>query len=222
MSNERSGILVVLACHCVYDDDLDCIYAEHPEDRPIYESHVNYAFNHLKWRKNGNPLLVISGGFTKIQKYCSESRSYIQMANNIGLALPENIALEEYALTSIENLLFSLYVYKDIRKVYPKEIDVISWEFKRTRFQKTLEAINNWKPIGEQWNTLNFFPVGDLWGNPQKNALGDEKAYIDSLGKGGLVGYYNLQMTKDMLEKRDVYNSRSLAKIRYKDYSLPF
>ncbi len=107
MNDEREGTLVILACHGVYDYDLDCMYAEHPEDRPVYESHINFAFNHLKWRSYNSPLLVISGGFTKIQKYISESRSYIEMARKIGLNIPGNIELEEYALTSIENLLFS-------------------------------------------------------------------------------------------------------------------
>lgn len=221
MNNERKGTLVVLACHCVYDPQLDCIYAEHPEDRPVYESHISFAFNHLKWRVDNDPLLVISGGPTKIQRYSSESRSYLEMAKQIGLSIPENTTLEEYALTSIENLLFSLYVYKDIRKVYPNGIDVISWEFKRDRFMKTQEAINDWGKLEETWESLKFFPVGDLWGKPKKYAEAVEKNYIESL-INGLKSYYENPKTIDTIAKRNPFDSRPLVKNRYKNYPLPF
>ena len=67
MENKRNGIMVLLASHCVYDPLLDLIYAEHIEDRPIYEAHLAYAFSHLRWVSDEKPLLIISGGFTKIQ-----------------------------------------------------------------------------------------------------------------------------------------------------------
>lgn len=170
MSDDRYGTLVVLACHCVFDPATNRIYAEHAEDRPIYEAHLSYAFKHLEWRANISPLLVISGGPTKVQRHCSESRSYIELAETIGLTAPANVELEEYALTSIENLLLSLYIYHCTRKVYPQSVEVISWEFKRARFEQTLQAINNWAQLGQEWPPLKFFPVGDLWGKPKEKA----------------------------------------------------
>jgi hypothetical protein len=196
-------------------------YAEHPEDRPIYESHIAYAFNHLTWRGAISPLLVISGGFTKIQRQCSESRSYLDLARALGLAIPISVALEEYALTSIENVLFSLYVYHQIRKVYPESLEVISWEFKRKLFEATLVAINNWAPLGQSWTSLNFFPVSDLWGTLKDKSLAVEDEYIASL-KSGIYAYYQNPQTQAVLARRDVYASRDLARKFYEGYPMPF
>ena len=85
-----SGVLIILPCHCVFDRDTGQIYAEHPEDRPIYEAQIVYALKHLEWRKDKNPLLIISGGFTKRELNISESQSYLYYAKYLDLKIPEN------------------------------------------------------------------------------------------------------------------------------------
>jgi hypothetical protein len=225
-TEEKKGTLVVLACHGVFDPQLNAFHAEHPEDTPVYESQIAYAFRHLVWRSAVSPLLVVSGGFTKIQRYCSESRSYLELARMLGLDIPMNVALEEYALTSIENLLLSLYVYHQIKKIYPESIDVISWEFKRARFAQTLTSISNWdnpdwKNLGLSWPSLDFFPVGDLWGNARNRAVADENKYIEELKKG-VRAYYLSTQTQEVLAKRDVHMSRNLARKYYEGYPLPW
>lgn len=95
---------------------------------------------HFRWRAAADPLLVLSGGRTQPQRSCAESRSYVELAQALDLTLSPEPVLEEYALTSIENLLFSLYAYHHTRQIYPAHIDVISWAFKRLRFEQTLEA----------------------------------------------------------------------------------
>ena len=142
--------------------------------------------------------------------------------------MPSNTELEEYALTSIENVLLSLYVYHRSRKVYPKSVEIISWEFKRDRFKQTLEAINTWKPSnhewppsGEKWPPLQFFPVGDLWGRPKERALADEAGYINTL-QAGMAAYYNDQEVQAVIRRRNVWNSRDMARKFYTDYPLPF
>src|SRR5258706_5938489 len=196
MKPKREGVLIVLTCHCVFDMPLKRCLAEHPADSPIYEAQLFYAFRHLRWRAGRSPLLVISGGPTKTERQCSESRSYIEMATAMNLKVSEDIRLEEYALTSIENLLFSLYTYHLARGVYPETIDAISWEFKRERFEQTLDAISKWAPLDESWPTLNFFPIGDLCGGAKANALTTENDYINSLTRG-LEAYYDNQQTQD-------------------------
>ena len=138
------------------------------------------------------------------------------------LSIPQNIALEEYALTSIENLLLSLYVYHEERGFFPKTIDVISWEFKRERFMKTLNAINDWQELGQKWTGLEYFPVGDLRSEERRFVIEKvECSYIKSLEQG-LSGYYKNQQTKDAINRRDVHNSRDQARKRYEKYPLPF
>ncbi len=221
MKSKREGTLILLTCHCVFDVPTDRCLAEHSADRPIYEAQLVYAFRHLVWRASKSPLLVISGGRTKTERDCSESRSYIEMANAMNLKIPANVTLEEHALTSIENVLLSLYAYHQTRGVYPESIDAISWEFKRERFERTFDAISRWRPLGESWPTLNFFPVGDLSGAAKANALRVERDYIKSLAEG-LEGYYQSSQTQDILQKRDVHRSRPVAKEFYRAYPLPF
>jgi hypothetical protein len=235
LTNERKGTLIVLTCHCVYDPDLDRIYAEHEEDRPVYQSDVNFAFNSLKWMAEEEPLLVISGGKTKIERDCSESRSYVQWAIKLGIEFPgDKIALEEYAMTSIENLLFSLYVYVDTKKVFPKYINIISWEFKRRRFERTLAAINKWRNLQDwstkqfdfysTWPPIRFIPVGDLWGIPKSFAQEEEDKEVELLEQGaehGIEQYYQNEAVQAKIKERDKYITRSLAAKRYSNYPLP-
>ncbi len=221
MKAKREGTLILLTCHCVFDVPTNRCLTEHSADRPIYEAQLVYAFRHLVWRASKSPLLVITGGRTKTERDCSESRSYIEMANAMNLNIPANVTLEEHALTSIENVLLSLYAYHQARGAYPESIDAISWEFKRERFERTLDAISRWQPLGETWPTLNFFPVGDLSGAGKANALRVERDYIKSLTEG-LEGYYRSSQTQDILQKRDVHHSRPVAKEFYSAYPLPF
>ena len=229
MKNDRSGTLVLLACHCVYDPEKDTIYTDKPQfvnDRPVYEAHIDYALRHLRlcmnWDQKSDPLLVISGGFTKPQRNCSESRSYMELAKHMQLPIPDNLALEEFALTSIENLLLSLYVYHEARGFFPETIDVISWEFKRERFVETLKAIGDWGELGQAWKGLEYFPVGDLRSEERQFVLSKlEKGYIDSL-RQGLYGYYADPETITAIARRDVHNSRDQARKRYGKYPLPF
>src|SRR5882762_960163 len=95
MKNKREGTLCLLTCQGVYDTQRSCFYGEHPEDRPVYDSQLVYAFNHLIWRGSANPLLVISGGRTQDQRRCSESRSYTERAPELGLQVTEHVAVEE-------------------------------------------------------------------------------------------------------------------------------
>lgn len=221
MSKERFGLMVVFPCHCVFDHSRDCIYAEHPEDRPIYESQLAYTFKHLIWRRALDPLLILSGAPTKREVEYSESRTNVELAKANNLPLPQNVALEEYALTSIDNLVLSLFVYHMLRNAYPQTIDVISWGFKRERFEATLDAINTWSRFGESWASLNFFPVGDLWGAPKQGALAVEREYITSL-ESGLEAYYANPITEGRVRQRDVHQSRSKAKEFYYRYPVPF
>lgn len=214
------GTLIILACHCVYDRRTNRIYAEHEEDRPIYEAHLLYALQHLKWRSGTNPLLVISGGPTKKQLFLSESRSMLDLAESMRLTIPDTIALEEYALTTIENILFSLYVYHQQRSAYPESIDFISWSFKYRRVTATLQAINAWQAFGKVWSSLNFFGVGDLFGNGKVKALNKEEEYITALNHG-LGAYYATPATQQLMQDRDPFNTRAHRATIYAGYPLP-
>ena len=227
-----NGTLIILTCHCVYDPDLDCIYAEHKEDKPIYESDVRFAFNSLNWTNIENPLLVISGGKTKAEIDCSESRSYVRWAKKLNINFPkEKVAIEEYAMTSIENLLFSIYIYIEQKKSFPKDIIVISWGFKRERFEEASRAINQWQKFikWQQENRNEFFqgiqkiifmPVGDLWGIPKNRSIDTEKQEVKLLTKG-LENYYQQPGVIQKIKDRDSHDTRKKAAKRYQSFPLP-
>ena len=145
----------------------------------------------------------------------------MEWAAALDLKVPENVAVEEYSLTSVENLLLSLYVYHQRTGRFPERIESISWEFKRERFQRALQAIGEWPLLAEAWADLYFFPVGDLAAQQRARALEVEKSYIDSL-EAGLDAYYQNPKTRAVILERDVHYSREAARKFYSDYPLPF
>ena len=50
-------------------------------------------------------------------------------------------ATEEFARDSLENLLFGLCRFHEITRAWPRRITVVSWEFKRSRFDFHRESI---------------------------------------------------------------------------------
>ena len=218
---KREGTLCILAGHGVYDPATDCFYGEHPEDRPIYQAQLFYALQHLTWRASANILLVISGGLTKIERRCSESRSYVEWVQALGWRLPGNVALEEHALTTVENVLLSIYTYHRIRRVYPERLEIVSWRFKEARMAATLKALNNWELLGERWPSLDLFPVGDLTGTDKRRAEQIEAEYCAALDHG-LSAYYENPAVRELIRKRDVFGCRDMAREAYAGYPLPF
>jgi hypothetical protein len=217
----RQGNLVLLAGHCVYDRTADRFFADHAEDRAIHAAQLHYALQHLEWRAGTDPLLVISGGRTQAALRRSESRSYSEWAEHLGFKLPASIVLEEYALSSIENLLFGLYRYHQTRQVFPAGIDVISWGFKAARFAATMSAIEVWQPALFGGLTLAFFPVGDLPEPARTSALGVETGYCAAL-RSGVASYYADPRVQALLAGRDPWNTRPQARQYYAAYPLPF
>ena len=221
MSAGRGGTLIVLACHGVFDPDANVLHAEHPEDRSVYEAQLAAAFRRMTAPDADDPLLVLSGGFTKAQRKCSESRSYLDLADALGLSVPAGVVVEEHALTSIENLLLSLYTHHRQRHVYPEQVEVISWAFKRARFEATLDAIGRWAPLGESWPALTFTAVGELTGSGGSAAAAQETEYVHLLRKG-VDAYYADPAVRELIARRDCHASRSLARTFYAGYPLPF
>ncbi len=212
--------MVLLCCHGVYDSETDEFFAEHSGDRPIYEAQLQYAAAHVRWLARNDPMLVISGGPTKKQRQCSESRSYLDLAEQIGLKLPTNTVLEEYALTSIENLLFGAYVYRQQRGCYPTSIHAVTWSFKESRMTATVEAINEWRYAPFRCERFAFFPVGNLSGHPREKADIAEKAYVKSL-RQGIEAYYAHSKVQRLIRERDVWNSRTRVGSRYSPLPFP-
>lgn len=221
MTEARTGTLVLLPCHGVFGAGGRELYAEHPEDRPVYEAQLCHAWALLRQREDQQPLLVISGGATQSESKSSESRSYLEMASTLGLGPASAVALEEFALTSIENLLLGLYVFHQQRGCYPDQVDVVSWEFKRGRFCACLQAINRWPALEQRWEGPGYSALGDLAGGAREAAMAVERKYVRALGRG-LAAYYADEQVKGVIARRDAHSTRGEARRRYRQYPLPF
>lgn len=92
-------------------------------------------------RKDTKSLLIFSGGETRsVSGPQTESQAYYHVADAMNL-WPDNSSVrartstEEFATDSFENLLFSICRFREITGSYPKEITVVSFSFKRRRFE---------------------------------------------------------------------------------------
>ncbi len=218
MTTLPRGQLVVLGCHGVYDIGNDVLDSEHPEDRPVYQAQLRRALDLAEQRSDS--CLVLSGGPTKPLD-CSESRSYRQWAEHLGWRVDTTVLLEEFALTSVENLLLSLYRYHQEFGAYPESVSIVSWEFKRRRFLAAGEAIHGWPSLPECRPPWNFEAEGDLVGQARAAALGKEEDYVRSL-KNGLEDYFRRKDVRALIQRRDPHGSRQRVRKCYQGYPLPW
>jgi hypothetical protein len=213
--------LVILPCHGVFDPAVGRSYAEHPEDLPVYERQIAAALEAVEAARDEDPLLVVSGGATKLERRCSESRSYVEWAERAGLRLPAGFRLEEYALTSVENLVFGLCSHVMARGAPPARLMVVSWAFKQPLFAAAHGALRRWSAAFAVLPELEYVPVGDLSGAARASADAGQRRYADLLSDG-LDAYYRDAAVRALIARRDVYASRDEARRLYSRFALPF
>ena len=130
----RKEKLLILCCHGVYHQGK--FYAERQE-KSVYENHLRESINAL--RKGEYDALIISGGYTKPQIEGSEARGYLDWADDIGIDRAGiTIILEEYARSSVENLLFSMCRFYQYFGYFPKEVSISTLVWKNNWFEKVI------------------------------------------------------------------------------------
>jgi len=90
--------------------------------------------------KDPHSLLIFSGGQTRaVTGPADEGGSYYRVADALNLWGNTNVrtrtATEEFATDSFQNLLYSMCRFKEITSSYPTKVTVISFSFKRQRFE---------------------------------------------------------------------------------------
>lgn len=128
-------------------------FQKESNDQLIFIKHLEASVSILDKEKDS--ILVISGGCTKSDTGpVSEAQSYYYLGLLRGLINEQNkarVVLENYARDSMENLMFSLMRFHSVFNTFPQEIDIVGFEFKRSRFLsnhcKAL-ALSNVKYIG--------------------------------------------------------------------------
>jgi hypothetical protein len=145
--------LIVVAGHAVYiaqdfrhpDEDV-CWYLQpfQKGEPPFYLEHIRVGVDLAE--SDRNSLLVYSGGQTRYEAGPrSEAQSYWLLADSFKWWSRTNVRLravtEEFARDSFENLLFSICRFRECVGIYPAKVTVVSWEFKRERFELHRSAL---------------------------------------------------------------------------------
>ena len=93
--------------------------------------------------------LIFSGGPTRIEAGPrTEALSYWLVAEHYGwfghLQVRSRAYLEDFARDSFENLLFGICRAQEITGQAPRKVTVVSWEFKRQRFEELHREAIGW------------------------------------------------------------------------------
>jgi len=105
-------------------------------------------------------VLIISGGYTKPEVEKSEARGMLDWAEDLNLKITKGaILLEEHALDSLENLLFSVCRFYQFFNGFPKEISCVTWKFNIKRFEIFAHKL--------QLSNFQVIPVGEREGQDE-------------------------------------------------------
>ena len=155
--------LIVVACHAPFKETTISV-PENPErdeawvlqsfqlgEPPLYIAHAQRGVELLG--ADPHALLIFSGGYTRREAghRWSEAKTYWSIAkakhwwsgddDRSANELECRTAMEDYSRDSFENLLFSLCRFQQVVGQYPREVTLISWAFKRKRFDLHREAV---------------------------------------------------------------------------------
>lgn len=119
---------------------------------PLYIEHIKRGVALLA--ANSDALLIFSGGFTRREAGLrwSEADTYAAIARHFDWWIPDanrderdslgaRTAIENFSRDSFENLLFSICRFQQVVGRYPRHVSVISWAFKRERFDLHRETV---------------------------------------------------------------------------------
>ncbi|KAK3994694.1 hypothetical protein QBC44DRAFT_38668 [Cladorrhinum sp. PSN332] len=158
-------------------------------ETPAFYAHIKIGVTELNQGRDS--VLVFSGGPTSPQTKLSEAASY----HNLALAnewLPSNhphprVLLEERAMDSYHNILFSLILFWKNFSVWPTKLAIISHAFKRERIVEghcraigfpldriQYVAISGSKPVDEQTVEGSQLALGQWETDP--HGIGEELA----------------------------------------------
>jgi hypothetical protein len=140
-----TGHAIFLARYGVPSDDSDW-FLQHFEygEPPYLIEHIHEGVRLAA--ADEESLLVFSGGQTRKKAGPrSEAQGYWHLAERFrwwdAEGLEARAATEDFARDSFENLLFSICRFKEWTGRYPEHIHLLSWEFKRGRFDLIREAV---------------------------------------------------------------------------------
>lgn len=177
---DENGLLI-LGCHAIFQELAGTTRVWHGgfqyrgED-PLLEQQAREAFRIAD--RNGYAMLCASGGRTRpalpeVRNGLvtnSEGRGILQFARREGLQCGCELAAEEWARDSFENVFFSLLLFFRRFGRWPTRVGVVSFGFKQIRFSLTATAL--------RLPAFDFYGIGNLPADVLPNSIIGEYAYL--------------------------------------------
>lgn len=150
---------------------------------PYYIEHIRAGVELAATDRNS--LLIFSGGQTRHPNILSEAQSYYHLAALFKFwghpTVQSRTTTEEFARDSYDNVLFTIARFFECVGIFPQRVSIISWAFKRKRFEHHALAIG--------WPLQKFSFVGIGTPDDLQSALTSEARALleckqDSTGYG--------------------------------------
>ena len=219
-SSKRFCCLVIVPGHAIYlgNTKSDIGNQKVWKGLHINEQEIALYIEHIRkgaqLAQEKNAVLIFSGGQTKKQTQLSEAQGYKALARQIGITKHISVDLEPYARDSFENLLFSIYRFKEEYNAFPTSVMVVGFGFKKERFKFHFETILNNKyalQLPEFDSSFEYFPVNDPIPEVLSKSVAAEKRTLQAFKKLPLGNHGFL------LEKKKARNPWCV-RIPYPDY----
>jgi hypothetical protein len=152
--------LILVCCHAIYlsgpsngiSEDEWLLASFQSGETPTFAAHIQAGLRLVS--SEPSSLLIFSGSKTRSETQKSEAQSYLDLCfdNDFwGLLsgdgreeIMKRLVLEEQALDSFANLLFSILKFWRSTRTWPDKITIVSHEFKRARFMELHVKAARW------------------------------------------------------------------------------
>ncbi len=219
--SNRFSSLVIVPGHAVYtgEKESDAGNTRCWNGHYISEQEIALYIEHIRrgaeLAQENSAVLMFSGGRTKKDTRLSEAEGYQALAQQMRITEHITVDLETYARDSFENLLFSVYRFREQYHTLPASVMVTGFGFKRERFTFHFETMLHNKEalqLPEFDSPFEYVPANDPCPEVLSRSAATEKRTLADFMKAPLGN------TDFLLEKKKNRDPWGVS-IPYPDYT---